>query len=308
MKNFFLLIFFFSFANSQELLNGYIEAEFTYISPYNSGILDEIYVQKGQKISPADKLFCVDKGLGEANVKIAQNEVNKAKSNYENLIKGKRQSEISALNAQLNSAKIALENAQKEFFRAQKLFKSNTISKSEFDQKSANFDTAKAKVAEFEAVLQTANLGARDDEIEIAKTNIAIAEQNLEKTKLIFAKNTAVSQHSGQIYDIYFKKGEFVGANSPVLSILEPQNIKVRFFVPQKILAKLKIGDEIGVSCDGCEGEKPAVISYISPSAEFTPPVIYSVASREKMVFMLEATFAPNTEFKPGLGVSVRIK
>ena len=308
MKKLLFFILFCGFVNAKILLNGYIEAEFTYISPYNAGILDEIYVKKGENIAKGDELFSVDKQLNEANLQIAQNEVKKAKLNYENLIKGKRQSEILVIQEQLNSAKIAFENAKKEFQRSQNLLKTNAISKREFDQKFANFNTSKAKVAELEAVLETANLGARDDEIEIAKTNIEISQENLSKMQILVSKNTAVSQIDGQIYDIYFKKGEFVGQNNPVLCILEPQNIKARFFVSQKLLPTLKVGDEVTIVSDGSNSEIKAKISFISPIAEFTPPVIYSVESREKMVFMVEAEFEPNLVLKPGLPVSVILK
>lgn len=308
MKKILLLSLFFFVAFADELINGYVEAEFTYISPYNGGTLDEIFVQKGQEIKVGDKLFSVGKEINEANLQIAINELEIAKLNYENLTKGKRDSEITAIKEQLNSANITFENAKKEYNRALNLQNNGAISKSEFDLRKSNFENAKAKVSELKAILQTANLGARDDEIEIAKRNIKIAEQNLEKMQIQVSKNTAVSATNGSIYDIFFRKGEFVSQANPVLAIFEPQNLKVRFFVSQKLLPSLKIGDEIAVIADGIKDEIKAKISFISPNAEFTPPVIYSVESREKMIFMIEAIPELNSALKAGLAVSVRIK
>jgi HlyD family secretion protein len=80
-----------------------------------------------------------------------------------------------------------------------------------------------------------------------------------------------------------------VAAGSPVVSILPPENRKIRFFIPEPRLGTLQIGQSVSVSCDGCGDPMAMTISYISPQAEYTPPVIYSKDSREKLVVMLEA-------------------
>jgi HlyD family secretion protein len=114
----------------------------------------------------------------------------------------------------------------------------------------------------------------------------------------------------GLVVDTLFREGEWVPAGSPVVRMLPPANVKVRFFVPQSIVGSLKPGRAVSLRCDGCEAEIPAQITFISNSPEFTPPVIYSNETRDKLVFMVEAR--PSVEnapkLRPGQPVAVTLK
>ncbi len=111
-----------------------------------------------------------------------------------------------------------------------------------------------------------------------------------------------------QVADTYFRPGEYVGAGQPVLSLLPPANIKARFFVPEAEVGRIKTGDAVQLSCDGCGAPIAARISRIAPQPEYTPPVIYSNAQRAKLVFMAEARPAPQDapRLKPGQPLDVQ--
>lgn len=100
-----------------------------------------------------------------------------------------------------------------------------------------------------------------------------------------------------------------MAAGSPVVSLLPPVNVKVRFFVPQERLAAIQPGVTISVAVDGAPKTYAARVSYISTQAEFTPPVIYSQPSRAKLVFMIEGVFDPADAkvLHPGQPVDVRV-
>ena len=253
------------------LINGYIEGEYVYVTPVASGILDEINVVKGQQVNVEDKLFAVDKGIWQANLQKAENDVE-------------------AANQQQIAAEAVLINTEKEYNRAKSLVKNKTVSEADYDAKLANFENAKAKVAELKALM-------------------AKAEQNLLQVKRQYEQNIAASKVSGVVNDVYFRIGEFVAAGNPVISVLPLENVKIRFFVNEKTLPQIKYNKQVLVNCDGCAEELKAKVSYISPSAEYTPPVIYSNESRDKLVFMIEATFNNPADTLPvGLPISVRIK
>jgi HlyD family secretion protein len=114
-----------------------------------------------------------------------------------------------------------------------------------------------------------------------------------------------VAQTEGRVQDIYFRTGEYVPASTPVISILPPKNIYVRFFVPETQFGKVHLGEKVRISCDGC---KPidATITFIAQQEEFTPPVIFSVGVREKLVFKLEARVPGGMKLNPGQPVQVR--
>ena len=80
-----------------------------------------------------------------------------------------------------------------------------------------------------------------------------------------------------------------VPAQRPVLSIMPPGNMKLRFFVPEADLPKLAVGDEVRVTCDNCAADLTAKIYFIATAAEYTPPVIYSLEERSKLVYLIQA-------------------
>lgn len=289
-------------------VNGYIEGEYIYISPSGSGILDEIDVTKGQSVKAGDKLFAVDREIWSANLIQAQNELDKAYANFADLSKGKRKQELEVIIRQKAQASATLKNAEKEYRRAQKLVKTKIVSQSDYDRKLSDYENARARVAELDASLASAMLSAREDELKAARNDIEIARQNLLKTEKQAADNTATAKTGGYVEDVYFRLGEFVPAGTPVVSILPPENVKIRFFVSEETFPDIRPNMPVDVICDGCKSPRKARISFISSQSEFTPPVIYSIESREKLVFMAEAVFEDKTQnLHPGLPVTVRI-
>ncbi|WP_455733151.1 HlyD family efflux transporter periplasmic adaptor subunit, partial [Burkholderia stabilis] len=115
---------------------------------------------------------------------------------------------------------------------------------------------------------------------------------------------------AGRVYDTLYRVGEWVQAGNPVVQMLPPQNLKVRFFVPEAAIASLAPGRAVAIRCDGCAADVPARITYVSSEAEYTPPVIYSNESRTKLVFMIEArpAVADAPKLHPGQPVSVSVQ
>ena len=133
-----------------------------------------------------------------------------------------------------------------------------------------------------------------------AKANLAWSETRL-------ARRSAYSPAAGTIEQVYYRVGETVPAGRPVVALLPPQNLKLRFFAPEPILPEIKYGETVAVSCDGCEKGLIAKVSFIARSAEFTPPVIYSLDERAKLVFLIEARPDHPEKFRVGQPVTVTL-
>ncbi len=131
----------------------------------------------------------------------------------------------------------------------------------------------------------------------------------LDKAKWAFDQKQQFAQENAQVHDTLYRQGEWVAAGNPVVVLLPPANIKVRFFVPQEFLPQIKIGASVNVTFDGSERIHAATINYISTQTEFTPPIIYNRENRAKLVYMIEAKFSPadTAELRPGQPVDVKI-
>jgi HlyD family secretion protein len=140
-----------------------------------------------------------------------------------------------------------------------------------------------------------------------AEASLRQAKANLEWSQTRLARRNAYSPGEATVEQIYYRPGETVPAGRPVVALLPPANLKLRFFAPQAVLPEIKYGQTVGVSCDGCEKGLTAKVSFISRSAEFTPPVIYSQEERAKLVFLIEARPEHPEKFRVGQPVTVTL-
>jgi HlyD family secretion protein len=174
--------------------------------------------------------------------------------------------------ADLAMAQASLTNARQAYERAQALLKSTAGTQRAVDDAEATLRTAEARVAS--------------------------AQTRLTRRKV-------ASPVTGSVQQIYYRPGEVVPAGRPVVSLLPPGNIKVRFFVPEAELPKLSIGQNVRIRCDNCEKDISARVSFISRTSEFTPPVIYSQDERSKLVYLIEARTDTPQNLRVGQPVSV---
>jgi HlyD family secretion protein len=176
--------------------------------------------------------------------------------------------------ADLVVRKTAVANAQQNFDRAKELLKTAAGTQKTFD--------------DAEAALRQ------------AQANLAWSETRL-------ARRNAYSPSEGTIQQVYYRPGETVPAGRPVVALLPPQNLKLRFFAPETLLPEIKYGETVTVSCDGCEKGLTANVSFIARSTEYTPPVIYSLDERAKLVYLIEARPLEPEKFRVGQPVTVTL-
>jgi HlyD family secretion protein len=144
--------------------------------------------------------------------------------------------------------------------------------------------------------------------LDAATSALRVAEARVNTSQTRLARRNAFAPISGTIQQIYFREGEMVPAQRPVLSILPPGNMKVRFYVPETDLARLAIGEEVRVTCDSCAADLSARIYYIATTAEYTPPVIYSLDERNKLVYLVQARPNRPASVRVGQPVSVFVQ
>src|SRR5258708_22965005 len=141
--------------------------------------------------------------------------------------------------------------------------------------------------------------------LDAAVSALRVAEARVNTSKTRLARRNGFAPVAGTIQQIYFREGEMVAAQRPVLSIMPPGNMKLRFFVPETDLPKLAIGDEVRVTCDACSADLTAKIYFIATSAEYTPPVIYSLDERNKLVYLIQARPSRPDALRVGQPISV---
>ncbi len=161
-----------------------------------------------------------------------------------------------------------------------------------------NYDRAKE-------LLKTA--AGTQKNFEDAEAALRQAKANLDASQTRLTRRDVFSPVTGTVEQIYYRPGETVPAMRPVVALLPPGNLKLRFFAPETLLPQIKYDQVVEVSCDGCDKGLTAKVSFIARSAEFTPPVIYSLEERAKLVFLIEARPEHPEKFRVGQPVTVTL-
>lgn len=298
-----------SCAPEQDAIPGYVDGDTLSIAPTSSGVLASLAVKEGQTVTAGAQLFSLDLTDLEAQISSSSAATRRAEAELNDLLKGERPEELEVLFKQAAQAKANLENAQKEHERMMPLSKTGAVSLSRRDEVITNLDSAKARVEEVNAQIVAANLGARSDKIEAARAAVEIEKAKGKQIAQKLKEAAPVASVNSLVLDTFFQPGEYVGAGQTVVKLLPPQNIKIKFFMPIDQVTTIKMGQMITVSCDGCPSPYLARITHIASESEYTPPVIFSVESRDKLVFMIEATPTSHHEaLRLGLPISVSLE
>ncbi|MEI6210284.1 MAG: HlyD family efflux transporter periplasmic adaptor subunit [bacterium] len=287
---------------------GYVEGEYVYVSSAEAGRLEQLQVCRGQQVTNGAPLFVLESALESAVRRQAQQVVAAAEAQWADLKAGKRPQELAVVQAQLAQAQAVEKQAAAEWVREEVVFKTQAISAAQLDVTRAFAEASAARVRELQGQLTVAELPAREEQIKAQAAVVAAARATLEQVDWRLHQKALAATCGSLVFDTLFREGEWVPAGRPVISLLPPGNIKVRFFVPETRVGTLTIGQTVTLHRDGV-ADVAARISYIATQAEYTPPIIYSNETRSKLVFLIEATPAADAAagLHPGQPVEVRL-
>lgn len=288
-----------------EGFQGYIEGENIYMASPYSGILENLAVRRGEKVSKGQLLFQLDPDPQALLIKEYKADIYQAMHVLKDLENPHRAPEIAAIKAQIAQADARLELAQIRVARNRTLYNKKAIDKDSLDAAIASFNEQQKLKEQYQENLKLALLGSREEQIEAQKAQIASLEAKLAAEEWQVAQKRVYAPANGIIFDTYYRKSEFVGNQQAVLSLLTPDNVQVEFFVPVEELPNLSVGKKITFLCQGCLKSSNATISYISPEAQYIPPLVYGVENSDKLVFRIKAHLYEFDQYKPGQPVMV---
>lgn len=251
-----------------DLMQGYGEADYIYLSSQDAGIVGELLVREGDNVDAGAQVFRLDPQRLNYGAQSAA-------------------AQRSAAAAAVTTAQAEATLAQRNYARGAQLAERGFYPRAQLDADRAARDAANARL----------NQARREAAAAGAETGLAQERVN------DLAGQAPVA---GTIEQIFHRQGEVVAAGQPIVALLPPENMKVRFFAPEELLSQLRIGQTVRVSCDGCEAQT-ATISFIAREPQFTPPVIYSLDQREKLVYLIEARISGANPIRPGMPVDVRL-
>jgi HlyD family secretion protein len=298
---------------SRQLSNtyqGYIEGKYVYVASSQSGRLTDLSVARGQTIEIDRPLFRLENQPEAAAVDRAEFLLRSSEARLADFETGKRPPEVDATRAQLQQAQAQSNQATEILKSDEAQYDAGGIPQTELISARATAETDAAAVRQLENELTVATLPARDQQIKAQTEQVEADRAALREATWNLRQKEVSSPRAGLVFDTIYRVGEWVPAGSPVVELLPPENVEVRFFVPEPVVGRLRIGQQLAVNCDGCAAGIGAHITFVSPESEYTPPIIYSDERRSKLVFMIIAkpSVQQAMEFHPGQPVGVTLR
>ncbi len=286
-------------------LSGYIEGESLYLSSSVAGAVSQVSVVRGQRVAAGQPLFALDAGPLVAQRDRAAAVLAEAQARLADARKGQRPQELAVIDAQRAAAEASLRQAQAEYDRIAPLVRQGIYAPARLDTVRAARDSARANLRAVVSQRAAGSLGARPDAVRAAEAQVQQARDALSEAEAVLARTGPRAPAAARVEQVFFQTGEWAAANQPVVALIPDDRVKVRFFVPQRDLARYTVGRRITFTCDDCGKDLAATIDYVSPRPEFTPPIIYSRESRDRMVFLIEARPDSPRTLSPGQPVDV---
>jgi HlyD family secretion protein len=291
------------------LATGYVEGEFRLIAPVATSQVEDLLVRRGDAVEAGQTLATMERRDAEIALAQAESALARAESELSDLKEARRPEEIRVIEAELDSARAQETDAGRAAQRMLDLFQRGTVPQSQVDDAQTSLDVARARVAEIEASLAVARLPARSHQIAAAEAAVAQAKSGRDAAAWQLEQRTLTAPARGTIHEVLRRQGEIAGPQAPVLSMLPEEAVILRLYVPEAHISEITPGLRLAVNCDNCPPETSATVTFVSDQPEFTPPVIYSIENRQKLVYLVEARPDPGAALlQPGQIVDVQLE
>ncbi len=287
---------------------GYAEADYVNVAPVLTGRITRLFVARGDRVGADAPLFDQDDTDERAACAAAAANLAQARATLANLLAPARPQEIAQDVAALAEQQAGEAQVAGDLARDERVVASGAVTRQKVENERLALAAARARVAQAQARLALARAPTgRADQIAAAREAAAAARAALAQADWRLAQRHVTAPVAAVVSDTDAQAGDTVAAGATVVQLLPPENIRVRFFVPEPALAGIRYGEKMDISCDGCGPPLVARVSFIAPQAEYTPPVIYSEQTRASLVYMIEARPEPAEalRLKPGQPVEV---
>ncbi|MBJ6132922.1 HlyD family efflux transporter periplasmic adaptor subunit [Ochrobactrum sp. Q0168] len=296
----------FAACSSQPLAVGYVEGEFVQLAPLEVAQVQAVMVKRGDRVEPDKPIALTEETDAKIAVAQAEAALAQAEAKLADLQVGKRPDEIAVLEASVRTANAQADDARRTLLRTQDLTKRGVMTQAQLDDAKTSVEVAEAAINQSMANLAVGRLPARPEEIKAAENAVKSAAAQLDSARWHLTKRTIVAPAAGRITDVIRNPGDTAGPTAPVLTMLPDGAVKLKVYIPEAKFSSVQLGDLLSVRCDGCATDLKAKVSYVSPDPEFTPPVIYSLETRQKLVYLVEAhPVDPDSPLQPGQIVDV---
>lgn len=300
--------FFAACAAPPPLAVGYVEGDFVLVAPVEAARIETLAARQGERVDAGQALAMLQADDARHATEEAKAALAQAEAQAADLKEGRRPEEIAVLEAALRSAEAQGAEARRVLERTRDLARRNVATQADLERTETALALATAATGQAEANLAVARLPARAEAIRAAESQVERARAALAQAEWRLGQRTVAAPASGRIAEVIRNPGDIASPSAPILSLLPDGAIRLKLYLPEPQFSSVPVGALLTVQCDGCPPGLKARVTYASPEPEFTPPVIYSLETRQKLVHLIEAQPEGDAAaLKPGQIVDVRV-
>ena len=286
-----------------------------------AGKVSRVLVTEGQKVEkdqilaeldPAE--FAAARDQAQANLERSEKGLGQLSAQLD-IARKTLPDDVVRAEASLASARDVLAEAKSNKERYDQLYSRQVVSKKEWEGVTLTYDTARARVAEAEAILRQAKsnlgrIGVTEREVESAGAQVAASQAALEQARIQFDRTQLRAPFSGIVTSKNIEPGEAATQTRQAITLSDLSSVKVKIYVAETEIGKVKPGQKADVKVDSLPGKTfEGTVTFISPEGEFTPKIIQTQKERVKLVYLVEVTVInPNLELKTGMPADAWLK
>lgn len=259
-----------SMCHKPVVLQGQVEATEIRISGKLPGRIDTFYVSEGQRVKVGDTLVLINSPEAWAKLQQATAMENVAKYQNEKVDAGTRLQIVRTAEELWNKSKSDLQLAEVTYRRIQALYNDSVVSLQRMDEGKAMYKAAlAAEHASYQQYL-LAKDGAQKEDKESARSLVNAAQGTVNEVQSLLLDARLAAPADGEIATVYVKRGELVGAGTPIMNLVVLDDIHVVLNVREDYLSRFQMGEVFVGKVPALDGDEIVFrIYYISPLGSF---------------------------------------
>ncbi len=294
--------------NGELLLHGNVDVREVEMAFRVGGRVSEILVDEGDRVEAQDLLAVIDAAPVEDRARQAEAEIAAAQANLARLQNGNRSQDIAAAQARVDAAAAAVTEAQSDLARREPLVAAGAISRNQWEETRLAARTAEARLREARAGLSLQQAGARGEDIAAARAAVERAQAARAATSTDLGDTRLLAASEGTVVTRAVEPGSLLQPGQTVLTISIDRPLRVRAYVGEPDLSRIRPGMAVEVRADGNDKVYRGQIGFISPRAEFTPRTVETEDLRADLVYQVRITVSdPDDALRQGQPVTVTI-
>ncbi len=306
-------------SNDAMSYTGSVEGKEIVIKSQMNGEILEGVAREGEQVEKGQSLVKIDNELMQYDLKELEIAKDIAELTLSDLLDGVqetniilKESEVNVINEEISAQQRLIQYNKEQFEKNNILFNSSAISK---DQLSASELIYQQSIDRLEILYQKRSVAINamenirnsttDQVIKKANKNIESIKNKINQLNYKIEKSNIQSPISGIIQNTYIDPGEFVTIGEPIIKIIDPSELHLIIYVPEKNLSKIELNQKVKFTDNFLEDEAYGRISFISEKAEFTPKNVSSKESKQTLVFKTKIQIQESSLAKPGMYLTV---